>query len=179
MHSYMQHDSYFPPSPAPYTHTFSLPLGGYQARNIDDIVYRYSAEFDHGTPTAGVYAQDGIWDEDDAVSLAHTARPASSTASVVTRKELSLKGRSRSGTVSTVAQREEKSGGMWGWAKKAQSIETPMSPETTKVASKEHDLKGGLRKEKSRSRLRGKGRRGELSLAFVGDADESVSLESF
>ncbi|CAD6570341.1 MAG: hypothetical protein TREMPRED_005734, partial [Tremellales sp. Tagirdzhanova-0007] len=98
----------------------------------------------------------------------------SSVASVVTRKELSLKGRSRSGTVSTVAQREDKSGGMWGWAKKAQTIEMQISPETNIATSKEHDAKGGLRKEKSRSRLRGKGRRGELSLAFVGDADENV-----
>jgi hypothetical protein len=177
MQSYMQHpDSYFPPATQSYAYA-SMPATGFRAQNIDDIVYRYSSELDRGTPSIGIYAQDGLWDEED-VSTASIPVPESGQAPTVQRKDLSLKGRSRSGTITTVAHKEEKSGGIWGWAKKSQGspeISMHRSPEVSKASPKESEIKRGLKKEKSRSRLRGKGRRGELNVTVLGDPNESVS----
>ena len=140
-------------------------------------MYRYSTEYDRGTPTTGIYAHDGLWDED----VRPDVRP-SAIATTFNRRETqasgSLKGRSRSGTVSTVAAKEEKSGGMWAWGKKSHgtmTVDVEHSPNPAEEVRKEGDGKPALKKEKSRGRLRGKGRRGELSVATAGDADESVS----
>lgn len=169
-------NSYFPSSSDSYAYA-ATSYGDFRPQNIDDIVYRYSSELDRGTPTAGIYARDGLWDEDD-TSRRPAARPPLASTSAVSRKDLVTKGRNRSGTVSTVINKEEKSGGMWSWTKKSSGspvIDTHRSPEIARASHHEEEIKQVLRKEKSRSRLRGKGRRGELSVAVTGDPDESVS----
>ena len=129
---------------------------------------------------AGAYSQDGLWDEDEAARKL-AAQPESSQATTVSREGHSLKGRSRSGIISTLVPKEEKekSGGMWGWAKKTHgspAVDVQLSPEVVKAPFREMNLISVVKKEKSLGRLRGKGRRGELSVTVTGDPDESVSL---
>ena len=149
---------------------------GYESQNIDDIVYRYSAELDRsfgGAPTEGIYARDGIWDDDEDDTDLSVNRASSSTFG---RKNVTVKGRSRSGTMASVIRtasppplplpsspREE---GGWGWGRKVSSTSTA----TASASEQDRTVKG----KKSFSKLRGKGRRGELSVA-VNLADESVS----
>jgi hypothetical protein len=156
--------------------------------NVDDIIYRYSAEYDRGTPTVGIYAQDGLWDDDEQ-SETHTARPTSaapSSAGGSDRRRFSVKtgssatkGRSRSGTVSTVVNpREDESNRTWtpvpGWARKASFQADGLalgSPSPDLMSSPEVPSKSPVVKQKrSMNRLRGKGRRGELTV----DVDMNV-----
>lgn len=146
-------DDYFSNAPATTTHDFV---------DADD---HYQHSEDTGTPTVGIYATDGIWDEED--SLGSTARYSSSMSaapsSIKTGKG-SMKSRSRSGTASPFVQDEEKAG-IWGWAKRGRDYPLPeRSPEAPK----------GLTKKESKAKLRGKGRRGELLV--VVSPDENVSV---
>jgi hypothetical protein len=133
--------------------SYFSPIDQYFGDSIDDMVYRYSSEQGRGTPTVGIYAKDGLWDDDE--SETYTARPSSSAPSSASNKRRfsvktgSSKGRSRSGTVTTVEERP--------WAKMQAMMDSPemSSPE---VKSKE---------KRSNSRLRGMGRRGELSVDVV------------
>ncbi|WRT65086.1 uncharacterized protein IL334_002028 [Kwoniella shivajii] len=151
------YDSYFPP------HN--------QQGNIDDIVYRYSAEVDRiaiaapGTPTVGIYSQDGLWDEEeDPSSSAKQAGPSSKKGITPTVTK------SRTGTVySTTGNTENKN---WIWRK-------PSMPQMNSPTIAMEDQiplpvpSKGLEKKKSKGLLRGKGRRGELIVAVSNDADES------
>ncbi|WWD22010.1 hypothetical protein CI109_106498 [Kwoniella shandongensis] len=162
----------------------STPVASPGSNNIDDIVYRYSAEFDRapGTPTVGIYAQDGLWDEEEEdrksrISDANTARPSSSATS---RKGSiatvpSVKGRSRAGTMSAATAAaaavvglgiEDSGKAGWAWNKKAGVEVSPTMP--TDDGSKK-----GLKKQKSKGFLKGKGRRGELNVVVPPEADES------
>lgn len=130
---------------------------------------------DHGTPTIGLYAQDGLWDEDESFET-NNSNVASSAASTIDKKRLSTKtgsskGRSRSGTVTTPLPREEdrSGGGGWNWGKKA--VENP-SPASTQASSTRV-----VKEKKSKSMLRGKGRRGELSVVVAKEnVEEPVSI---
>jgi hypothetical protein len=147
--------------------------------NIDDLVYRYSHEYerDRGTPTTGIYAQDGFWDEDESVGHSTTGANTTSTANTsgVDLKSLSLKSataslrtRSRSATVSTVLREEGTN--MWGWKQRGEG-----SDGLALEMEKEPEVKGkSLRKERSKSFLKGKGRRGEMSI-ILGEPGSLVS----
>ena len=202
----------------------------YSGANIDDIVYRYSAEYDRydglggqfgspgsisgmagvgiafgsGLPKSGVYSHDGIWDEDDMISDSTTLRPMSvSTAGTSSKRRQSskivssmsvngsIKSRGRSGTVGSVTQnhtknsstdtttgKEVKEGkaGVWHWGRKSQ-LNTPILeaserlPASIAMPEEKKTIAPSLRKEKSTSRLRGKGRRGELMVSVKNEAD--------
>ena len=155
-----------------------------QQQNIDDIVYRYSAESNRGTPKVGLYSQDGLWDEDDrsCSDAATTIRPDSGStfgASKSKSERSSVKGRSRSGTMASGVKTES---GMWGsWGRK-QSMAVPLTDKNSNTTI-EVSLQSPavapkvLEKKKSKSVLRGKGRRGELSVNISpsGGDDEPVS----
>lgn len=93
---------------------FQPPFLAWQAPNSSSGGGGRGSEWDTGTPTEGIYAQDGLWDDE---SETHTARPTTSGTggSSVTRSSTvassagkgesssSRRGRSRSGTVSTSA----------------------------------------------------------------------------
>ncbi|ORX33477.1 hypothetical protein BD324DRAFT_274629 [Kockovaella imperatae] len=191
--------------------------------NIDDEVYRYSAEFDRqqyfesmlkspsgfaglgvsipGIPRSGLYAQDGLWDEDDGISDSTTLRPVSgstvgtgqtarhsSKASPSTMNaSASTKSRDRSGTASSAVQpitlesRESKS---WSWNRKSATPATPIisevpsSPAISQTPESKRGRVHSLKSQRSKSRLRGKGRKGELSVDVGNDPDESVSNKS-
>lgn len=117
--SALEADSYFPLS------TLDMPIGekgGFASLGIDESQFRYSLDMrETGTPTVGIYARDGLWDEEDEEaesSLGDTTvssssggrrtRPPSGTGSTWTSSDKrsmtsktagSTKGRSRSGTV--------------------------------------------------------------------------------
>ncbi|ORY22436.1 hypothetical protein BCR39DRAFT_551583 [Naematelia encephala] len=166
---FTQHDSYFG-QPQQYGQ-FVPASGDFHPGNIDDIIYRYSAELGRGagTPTEGIYARDGLWDDDE-VSEAHTAGASSSGTSVNLKK--SVKGRSRSGTVSSITNPDEKSG-VWNWGRKSPYMgsESPIIPFIPHAEEMLEKPVKALKKIKSRNTLRGKGRKGELSV--VVDPDES------
>jgi len=156
-------------------------------QNIDDIVYRYSAEKDRGTPKIGIYSHDGLWDEEETSfsDAATTIRPESGStfgASKSKPDRNSVKSRSRSGTMSSAAKTES---GMWGsWGKK-NPVATPLAekmPNTTSEAVMHGPAvpPKGLEKKKSKSMLRGKGRRGELSvnISHSTTEEEAVSCQS-
>lgn len=146
---------------------------------------RFSAESDRGIPRTGVYAQDGFWDEDSLSSDAHTIRPGSSSTTVNSDKKAqsssrtSVKGRSRSGTVSSMTAKEEvplPSGGIWAWGKKTPVLEGGEQMETRMEVL---EPANALEKKRSKSRLKGRGRRGELTVSVAPNpADESVSQYS-
>ena len=154
-----------------------------------------------GIPKSGIYAHDGLWDEEDTISDSTTLRPASgSTVGTGSRRRQSskptpptlsangsIRSRGRSGTISSMSNGNpgrdsmDEKGGPWLWTRKS-NPSTPNMPETEilptsktlEVKEKRESRLNSLRKERSRSRLRGKGRKGELSVA-VTDPDESVS----
>lgn len=142
--------SWLSPAPAPIDDYFSS-TPGITTHDFLDSDSTYQPSEDRGTPTVGIYATDGIWDEEDSTEI-NSARYSSAAASSIKTKGGSVKTRStRSGTVSPYPGDEEK-GGMWAWARRA-GRESPVvekSPES------------GLRKRESKAKLRGKGRRGEL-----------------
>ncbi|KAK8846701.1 hypothetical protein IAR55_005788 [Kwoniella newhampshirensis] len=192
-----QESSYFPgpslasPSSQYGAYASSTPVSSPPGpTNIDDIIYRYSAEFDRapapGTPTVGIYAQDGLWDEEEedrasGTSDAHTARPSSASTSASRKASIatvpSVKGRSRAGTMSAATAAaavvvglgiEDKGKAGWGWNKKASVASVDVGPSTPI-----DDRSGkGLRKQKSKGFLKGKGRRGELSVTVPAEAEE-------
>ena len=176
----MQVDIPSPQSPGLSHHIYHL------TQTIDDVVYRYSADSDRGTPREGIYAQDGLWDDDELSSEATTIRPSSGSTfgRHSSRRQsrpgptppASTKSRSRSGTVTSAARPEEKSG-MWTWGKKAAVPMTPVPVPMPEARAEVVTQPKGLEKKKSKSLLRGKGRRGELSVnVSPGDPDESVSI---
>lgn len=144
----------------------------YSTSNQDS--YDYIGELSRGVPTTGIYAQDGIWEEDELSSEATTIRPSSgSTFGHSSKRRQSIKpekssGRSRSGTVGSVHAKEEKS--MWAWGRKPSGTNVPLSPVELPASSVEVTALPSqipfksLEKKKSKSLLRGKGRRGELSV---------------
>ncbi|OCF41586.1 hypothetical protein I317_04598 [Kwoniella heveanensis CBS 569] len=148
--------------------------------NIDDIVYRYSAEFDRtpiiapGTPTVGVYARDGLWDDEDLDESNRTSRNDKSagsstnpaTASSSRKASIASKARSRSNTVS--ANTVEEKAKIWTWGRPSMHASSPVMSSD----EQEKPVKG-LEKKKSKGLLRGKGRRGELSVTVSTDVDES------
>ena len=105
----------------------------------------------------GIYANDGLWDEDESeVSTARYSSAASHAASSIkTKGGGSMKSRSRSGTASPFPQDDEKVG-MWGWTKRGRD-----SPVQT-INTGSPDVPKGLKKKESKIKLKGKGRRGEL-----------------
>ncbi|WVF70129.1 hypothetical protein IAT40_004917 [Kwoniella sp. CBS 6097] len=181
-------DSYFPPyasttgSSQGRTYDYSSAQAQGQVNlNIDDLVYRYSAEFDRahvvapGTPTVGVYARDGLWDdedEDDQANrndkLAGPSNTATASSSSSRKASIASKARSRSNTVS--ANTVEEKAKIWTWGRPSMHASSPvMSSDEL-----EKPVKGlGLEKKKSKGLLRGKGRRGELSVTVSTDVDES------
>jgi hypothetical protein len=143
-------------SPAPIDDYFSSgPAPGTPKREYIDFGEHLGPREDTGTPTAGIYANDGLWDEEDSeISTAqYSSSNAVSTATSIKTRGGSMKSRSnRSGTASPFPQEEEKSG-LWGWKRKGrESHVAEKSPEVPKV----------LTKKESKAKLRGKGRRGEL-----------------
>lgn len=183
-----------PDSPFSPASSSGFPFGNnyITTQNIDDIIYRYSAESDRGTPTVGIYAQDGIWDDDDLSSEAatvrrgsgstfghHSAKVGSASASVSgtgkgetsRSNRTSVKARSRSGTVGSAIVDKDRS--MWSWNKRSggvvetlpdarvEVIKQAPVPVPTQVSVQQGKT---LEKKKSKSLLRGKGRRGELSV---------------
>lgn len=175
----MQVDIPSPQSPGLSHHIYHL------TQTIDDVVYRYSTDSDRGTPREGIYAQDGLWDDDELSSEATTIRPSSGSTfgHHSSRRQsrpgptppASTKSRSRSGTVTSAARPEEKSG-MWTWGKKAAAPMAPVPVLMPEARAEVVTQPKCLEKKKSKSLLRGKGRRGELSVnVSPGDPDESVS----
>jgi hypothetical protein len=145
-----------------------------QTTNIDDLIYRYSSEYDRGTPTVGIYARDGIWDEDEESDVRSPSAASGSTRAQSSKTGgSSVNGRSRSGTVGSAIVKEDKSG-MWSWGRKSQMA--PYIPDEVVEPMMEVEVKPvkSLRERKSMSRLKGKGRRGELSVCV--DTDASVSV---
>jgi hypothetical protein len=155
-------DSYFPSTSA-YIPT------AFQTQNIDDIIYRYSSEQDCGTPTAGIYARDGIWDEDEVSE----PRPPSSAASTSTRTQSSVKGRSRSGTVGSAMAKEDQG---WSWSRRSRG---PMPDIVSGVDyGVQEKTEYRLKEKKSMTKLRGKGRRGELSITVPSICSDPVCCEA-
>jgi hypothetical protein len=169
---------------------YSTPL---QSPRMDDLTYRYSAEFERGVPTTGIYAQDGLWDDDELSSDATTVRPGSgSTFGQTSRKRASwkaerssVKGRSRSGTVSSSSNAKDDKA-MWTWTRRpSTAARTTSQMERLPDSSMEAypipspDTGRVVEKKKSKSMLRGKGRRGELTVDVppANLADESVRRE--
>jgi hypothetical protein len=134
---------------------------------------------DRGTPMNGLYAQDGIWDEDDESEVMSSAMGegsskgrsgASGTASTGTSRAVSsaapstarssLRMRSRSGTVSSAKGKDGEEGekGMWSWTRRARPSDPPATAAHPLVVDKK------VKKKESKSLLKGKGRRGELSV---------------
>ena len=134
----------------------------WSSQNIDDIIYRYSFEstldiekhHEAGTPLAGTYANDGLWDEDDN----HTVKGGSSRLGQSGKSSL----RSRSATVSTVREEAKVVSG-WHWGRKAGA--TVQSPKPDEVKT--------VKEKKSKGALKVKGRKAELAAASA--VDESVS----
>lgn len=165
-----------------------LPSTGYEHRysqqqNIDDLVYRYSAESDRGIPKVGIYSQDGLWDEDETShsDAATTIRPSSGStfgASKSKAERNSVKSRSRSGTMASGAKTES---GMWGaWGRKMSTTAplTEKMPNTIAevIAQSPPVPPKGLEKKKSKSLLKGKGRRGELTVNVSSSSVEDGSV---
>ncbi|KAK4685319.1 hypothetical protein P7C73_g4833, partial [Tremellales sp. Uapishka_1] len=138
----------------------------YKAENIDDLIYRYSSEYDRdrGTPTVGIYAQDGLWDEDESEAYTSVPTHASSRAASVSTKSASTKGRSRSATVTTMAG-PDPSSSMWNWSRKTTPSAMPLGDS---MVAGNVDLAPAktIKEKKSKNRLKGKGRRGELSVVL-------------
>ena len=178
--------SYFPDTR--HSNLYAPPYKGtddrYGVQNIDDLVYRYSSEFDRGTPTVGIYAQDGLW-EDEGVGLHTTQLPRNTilpprilVKQGDTGRKATLRGGKPGETALIAMQKEEKSSKIWTWSKKPNGSppsDLQRSNDISEKMTQMVDVKNILKKEKSRSQLRGKGRRGELSVAVNGDPDESAS----
>ncbi|WVQ97757.1 hypothetical protein IAU59_004871 [Kwoniella sp. CBS 9459] len=185
-----QKDSYFPPYASAggpsqgrtYDYASAQSQDGQVNLNIDDIVYRYSAEFDRrtpvvvapGTPTVGVYARDGLWDDDEDEhepnidkSSAGPSSTATATASSSRKASIASKARSRSNTVS--ANTVEEKHKIWTWGRPSMHVSSPVMSSADEF---EKPAKG-LGKKKSKGLMRGKGRRGELSVTVSTDADEA------
>lgn len=142
-------DDYFSNLPAITTHDFI---------DSDTLSHHMTGE-DRGTPTVGIYANDGLWDEEDS-EISTTRFSSSAATSSIKTKGGSMKSRSnRSGTASPFPPEEEKSG-MWGWVQRGRD-----SPQSTDVKP--------LSKKESKAKLRGMGRRGELMV--VVDPEGCVS----
>ncbi|WVR04383.1 hypothetical protein IAU60_001385 [Kwoniella sp. DSM 27419] len=165
----------------PFDYFTNAPSSSYSTEpivnlNVDDIAYRYSGEFNRapGTPTVGIYARDGLWDDEEEEqsqpSQSKRGTESSTTASSSRKTSIaasSSRVRSRSNTVSaTVSSAEDKSRGAWTWRRPSMvQSQSPML-----AADVEMPLKK-VEKKKSRGLLRGKGRKGELSVKV--DPDES------
>ena len=144
--------------------TATCPLSIAAEQNIE--AYGYSV--DNGIPTAGIYAEDGLWDDDEE---SQTIRPESTT--TFGRRQSSKAGgslRSRSGTASSV--KEDKV--LWNWGRKT-PVTTPTMSDTERLPEVRMEVSNGLKKEKTMSRLRGKGWRGELTVD-VGAVSNKVGV---
>ena len=134
---------------------------------------------DRGTPMEGVYARDGIWDEEDdsevlssnlgegsskarsgisGAGSAGTSRAASSAAPSTARSSLRM--RSRSGTVSSAKGKDAEEGdkSMWSWTRRARPSDPPALAPSPSVLDKK------VQQRQSKGLLKGKGRRGELTV---------------
>ncbi len=143
------------------------------AQNVDDLIYRYSSEMDRptGTPTVGIYAQDGIWDDDESFETRQSISTVTSGADKSGRaSKASVKTRSRSATISSVVKEGSESPGGWSWNRRTQEVSVPDLPAPSKEEIK---ASKSLKKKESKLRLIGKSRRGELTTDA--NADESVS----
>ncbi|OCF59148.1 hypothetical protein L486_03649 [Kwoniella mangroviensis CBS 10435] len=145
-----------------------------QTNNVDEVVYRYSSEFDRivrppGTPTVGIYAQDGLWDEEDDLNT-NTKASASGPSKKITIIGGGSKG--RTGTVYSTSGSNEKS---WTWRRPSMSQlhNSPRMSLEEQVPVPLPVPPKGLEKKKSKGLLRGKGRKGELFVSVAADADES------
>ncbi|EIW68606.1 hypothetical protein TREMEDRAFT_57154, partial [Tremella mesenterica DSM 1558] len=152
-----------------YNRPFSPSSFSYQQQpqNIDDLVYRYSSELDRGAPTEGIYARDGIWDDDEEEAEQQQSKRAS-TSTFGRRKTSGVKGRT-SGAMSSVTDSPPpiptivKEEGGWGWGRRLGT----------------GDKEKSIKEKKSFSKLRGKGRRGELSVAVnLGDDSDRLPTSS-
>ncbi|WWC67615.1 uncharacterized protein I206_101525 [Kwoniella pini CBS 10737] len=169
------YDSYFPPqaqSSSSSNYSSSKQTTQTQTNNVDEIIYRYSSEFDRitqapGTPTVGIYSQDGLWDEDDLdFNPKHSGGASSSRKSTLTDKK-----NNRSGTIYTATPVEGKS---WTWRRPSMSqLNSPSIAVETQPPMPLTAPPKGLEKKKSKGLLRGKGRRGELFVNVASDPDES------
>ena len=150
---------------------------------------------DRGTPLEGIYARDGLWDEEDdsivlssshagtgssrkgrsgagSVHTAGTSRDAHGSSAAPSTARSSLRMRSRSGTVSSAKGKEAEEGekGLWSWTRRARPSDPPATahvhvpPAVVTVADKK------VKKKESKGLLKGKGRRGELTVQV--DAEE-------
>ncbi|WVW78806.1 hypothetical protein I302_100768 [Kwoniella bestiolae CBS 10118] len=139
--------------------------------NVDDIVYRYSSEFDRivqapGTPTVGIYSQDGLWDEEEDNLNSKQQGPS--------RKITIIGGgtKNRTGTVYSTSAGNDKN---WTWRRPSMSQlhNSPSMSVEEQIPVPLPVPPKGLEKKKSKGLLRGKGSRGELSVNVTPDADES------
>lgn len=138
----------------------------------------FGAAEEHGTPVVGIYAQDGIWDEEDSdvrtVSTATAKASGSEAASTYGDRSLSSRVgsyRSRSNTIIGPKDEEKQSGG-WNWGRRptAAGIASTAVPDIAPVPK--------LKEKKSKSMLRGKGRKGELSVMVSAENQRgAVSLD--
>ncbi|WWC87177.1 uncharacterized protein L201_002063 [Kwoniella dendrophila CBS 6074] len=144
--------------------------------NVDEIIYRYSSEFDRivqapGTPTVGIYSQDGLWDEeeeDSNIEQSQQAGPPRKNTVIVTKNSKSTKENSNS----LYQTSESKS---WTWRRPSMT-QPNHSPNLTSEEQVPLPVPPkGLEKKKSKGLLRGKGRRGEL---IVNVALEDESFEA-
>ncbi|KAL7424585.1 hypothetical protein Q5752_000269 [Cryptotrichosporon argae] len=142
----------------------------YTPDNIDDIIYRVSAELDRvAGGVSGIYARDGLWDDDDddesvganASTTGRSSRGASDKDRGGVRSKASTsagQSRSRSATVSLVKD---------GWRRAngpgASTTNLGLGVMDVQVES---GRDGQLRKKASKGLLKGKGRRGELSVSI-------------
>ena len=187
-HHHSYRSSWLAPAPASLTpHDTSAFEGGADYFGMVDFdsgrrqpFYSLDDSFeDRGTPVNGIYARDGLWDEEDDSEVLSSAPGTSSkgrsgTASVNTSgpsragssvtpstARSSMRIRSRSGTVSSAKGKDVDEGdkGMWGWARRGRPSDPP-APAVTATVTVEKKVK----KRDSKGLLKGKGRRGELTV---------------
>ena len=141
--------------------------------NLSFPPYSPSSAQGSGTPTSGVYARDGIWDSDDSddASEAQTVRPNSgATFGISSRRQSksSRAARSRSNTIGSAKDERAKS-----WSRKSSTTSPGVQPPTPAETLPAHRVDISTRpsvdaqriqKKASKNMLRGKGRRGELSV---------------
>ncbi|WWC59133.1 uncharacterized protein I303_101681 [Kwoniella dejecticola CBS 10117] len=173
------YDSYFPPQPQASTSKYEA-QSQVQTNNVDEIIYRYSSEFDRvttqapGTPTVGIYSQDGLWDDEDVDFNPQSKDIAGTTGSSSSRKNtLTDKKNNRSGTIYSGATAPGEAKG-WTWRRPSMSQSHSPSIATEEQVPLPMPIPPkALEKKKSKGLLRGKGRRGELSVQVPSDPDES------